>query len=58
MKHWIVDDAPDCGRWMLYDENSSDDNITIHVRGSKALAQRVADGLNEQCQSGGEAATA
>ena len=46
MEKWIVDDVQDCGQWLLYDENSSDDNVCIRVRGAKDLAQRVADGLN------------
>jgi hypothetical protein len=44
-ENWIVDDVQDGGRWLIYNSNSSDTDC-IHVRGSKELAQRVADGLN------------
>jgi hypothetical protein len=47
MEHWVVDDAPDGGKWLLYDENSSDSSVFIRVSGPKELAQRVASGLNE-----------
>lgn len=46
MEHWIVDDVQDGGKWLLYDENSSDESVCIRVTGPKELAQRVADGLN------------
>ncbi|MDN8078850.1 hypothetical protein QZN30_05750 [Burkholderia multivorans] len=45
MEHWIVDDVRDAGKWLIYDENSTDDGSCIRVQGSKELAQRVADGL-------------
>jgi hypothetical protein len=46
MEHWVVDDVQDAGKWLLYDENGTDENVCIRVSGSKELAQRVADGLN------------